>query len=178
MTTTSNTRRLMKTRTKEKPRPPVADVDLHRDRRGQFAKAKTAPEESAAGLFNELIDFPFEYMGQRKPIWKLSAEEKKWLHKAVGAVADEAGMDKLKDKPGPFLAVILLVIVGPRLAIEVMEYYENRRKRIQGREAFKPANIRPAEPDHPAAGEEGSRQDVVDKHDLFASPPAPAPDNI
>jgi len=178
MTTRSNTRRLMKRRTKEKPRPAVAEVDLHRDKRGQFAKPRTGPEESAAGLFNELIDFPFDYMGQRKPIWKLSAEEKKWLHKAAGAVADEAGMDKLKDKPGPFLAVILLVIVGPRLAIEVMEYYENRRKRIQGRAAPKPSAERPAESDHPAAGEEGSRQDLVDKHDLFAAPPAPAADNI
>lgn len=123
------------------------------DLKGNVAGQKSDQARAAAGMFNSAIELGLEALAQKRPHYKLSADEKKMLETANDTLLKQTGMGALAD-PRIMVAVTYGCIFIPRLIIDYLEYREKRSQKSVDAGAE-----RPAKSDHPRAGEKGTGQD-------------------
>jgi len=134
-----------------KAKPAVDDVKIPGER--ELKKKEAA---KVKGLFDQLVYLPFDYMADHNERWKLSGNEKKYLSDATGDVAAELGVDRLEKDPWLKFAIVVGVIVVPRILMEIRDAIREQKKHP------KPEDEGKSKPDHTDTGKKGPGQDSAD----------------
>lgn len=134
-----------------KPKPAVDDVKIPGE---QELKKKEAAK--VRGLFDQLVYLPFDYMADHNERWKLSGTEKKYLSDATGDVAAELGVDRLEQNAWLKFAIVVGVIIVPRILMEIRDAIREQKKHP------KPKDEGKSKSDHPDTREKGPGQDSPD----------------